>query len=60
MGIELNDHQLVLYGHFNGAGVLGTSSLGPCLSSTCVLSLPVSMVSSRVTSTDFFDKRRIW
>ena len=53
VGIELKDHWLVLYGRFNGAGVLGISSLGPCLSSTGVLPLSVSMVGSRVASTYF-------
>ena len=60
MGIELKDHQLVVYGHFNGAGVLGTSSLGQYLSSTGVLLSSVSMVGSRVASTYFFDERRVW
>jgi hypothetical protein len=60
VGIKLKDHQLVLYGCFNGAGVLGTSLLGPCLSSTGVLPLSVSMVRSRVTSTYFFDERCVW
>ena len=60
MGIELKDHQLVLYGHFNGAGVLGTSSLRQCLLSTGVLPSSVSMVGSRVVSTYFFDKRCVW
>ena len=46
----VHDHRLVLYGCLNRAGVLGTSSLGPCLSFTGVLPLSVSMVSSRVTS----------
>ena len=39
--------------------MLGTSSLGSCLSSTGVLPLSVSMVGSRVVSTYFFDERRI-
>jgi hypothetical protein len=60
VGIELKDHQLVLYGCFNEAGVLGTSSLGPCLLSTGVLLLSVSVVGSRVMSTYFFDEGCIW
>jgi hypothetical protein len=51
---------LVLYGCFNEAGVLGTSSLGPCLLSTGVLLLSVSVVGSRVMSTYFFDEGCIW
>jgi len=60
VGIELKDHRLVLYGRFNGAGVLGKSSLGQCLLSTGVLPSSVSMVDSRVASTYFFDERRVW
>jgi len=60
VGIELKDHQLVLYGLFNGAGVLGTYSPGLYLSSTCVLPSSVSMVGSRVMLTYFFDKRHVW
>jgi hypothetical protein len=36
--------------------VLGTSSLGPCLSSTCVFPSSVFMVGSKVASTYFLTR----